>query len=159
MRRFNEHLQAGLDTINTAVADLNTRIPQSLPEALSPKQWQEWLSSIPNTIMESLGGVLTIIIGWVLGFVMMLVLLGVGIWLMQQTSGVVTSLVGGFSGGGVVPNVLGRTAQLVQQRLYLNRVNQRQELPSSVPKQLPPSGGQAHDERRQPKTEEGRKDP
>jgi hypothetical protein len=160
MRRFNEHLQAGLDTINTAVADLNTRIPQSLPEALSPKQWQEWLNSIPSTIMESLGGVLTIIIGWVLGFVMMLVLLGVGIWLMQQTSGVVTSLVGGFSGGGAIPNVLGRTAQLVQQRMYLNRVSsQRQTLPNTVPSLPPPSGGQAHTEhRQQPETPERKKD-
>jgi hypothetical protein len=159
MRRFNEHLQAGLDSVNTAVADLNAQMPASITEALSPREWQDWLNSIPSAVMDSLGGILTIIIGWVLGFVMMLVLLGVGIWLMQQTSGLVTSLVGGFSGGGVVPNVLGKTAQLVQQRLYLNRVNQRQELPASVPKQLPPSGGQAYSERRQPKTEEGRKDP
>jgi hypothetical protein len=158
MRRFNEHLQAGLDTINSAVADLNTRIPQSLPEALSPREWQEWLNSIPSAIMESLGGVLTIIIGWVLGFVMMLVLLGVGIWLMQQTSGVVTSLVGGFSGGGAVPNVLGKAAQLVQQRMNLNRVSsQRQSLPSTVPSLPPPSGGQAHTERRQPNTASERK--
>jgi hypothetical protein len=160
MRRFNEHLQTGLDTINIAVADLNTRIPQSLPEALSPREWQEWLNSIPSTIMESLGGVLTIIIGWVLGFVMMLVLLGVGIWLMQQTSGIVTSLVGGFSGGGVVPNVLGSAAQLVQQRMYLNRLSsQRQALPTTVSSQPPPSGGQAHTERRQSETSERKKDP
>ncbi len=148
MRRFNEHLQAGLDAINGAVADLNARVPTGIAESLSPGQWREWLNSIPNAIMDSLGGVLTIIIGWVIGFVMMLVLLGVGIWLMQQTSGVVTSLVGGFGGGGAVPNVLSRAAQMVQQRIYYNRLAERRnELPSETPRQLPPPGGQASSQR------------
>jgi hypothetical protein len=149
MRRFNEHLQAGIDAINSAVADLNSRVPSGIAESLSPGQWREWLESIPNAVMDSLGGVLTIIIGWVIGFVMMLVLLGVGIWLMQQTSGVVTSLVGGFGGGGAVPNVLSRTAQMIQQRSHYNRLAERRnELPSDTPRQLPPPGGQASSERR-----------
>jgi hypothetical protein len=144
MRRFNEHLQTGIDAINRAVADLNARVPSGIAESLSPEQWREWLESIPNAVMDGLGGVLTIIVGWVIGFVMMLVLLGVGIWLMQQTSGVVTSLVGGFGGGGAMPNVLSRTAQMIQQRLYVNRLAERRnELPSDTPRQLPPPGGQA----------------
>jgi hypothetical protein len=148
MRRFNEHLQTGIDAINGAVADLNARVPTGIAESLSPGQWREWLDSIPNAIMDSLGGVLTIIIGWVIGFVMMLVLLGVGIWLMQQTSGVVTSLVGGFGGGGAVPNVLSKAAQMVQQRVYYNRLAERRnELPSDTPRQLPPPGGQASSQR------------
>jgi hypothetical protein len=149
MRRFNEHLQTGLDAINGAVADLNARVPTGVAESLSPGEWREWLESIPNAIMDSLGGVLTIIIGWIIGFVMMLVLLGVGIWLMQQTSGVVTSLVGGFGGGGAVPNVLSRAAQMVQQRIYYNRLaEKRNELPTDTPRQLPPPGGQASSEHR-----------
>jgi hypothetical protein len=147
MRRFNSHLQAGLDSVNTAVADLNARMPASITEALSPREWQEWLNSIPITVMESLGGILTIIIGWILGFVMMLVLLGVGIWLMQQTSGFITAIVGGFGGSGAVPNPLTKAAQLVQHRVFMNRIsNQRNESSSSTPKYLPPSGGSSQKE-------------
>jgi hypothetical protein len=148
MRRFNEHLQAGIDAINGAVADLNARVPSGIAESLSPGQWREWLESVPTAIMDSLGGVLTIVIGWVIGFVMMLVLLGVGIWLMQQTSGVVTSLVGGFGGGGAVPNVLSRVAQMIQQRIYVNRLaDKRNESLPEAPRQLPPPGGQASTQR------------
>jgi hypothetical protein len=141
MRRFNSHLQAGLASVNNAVADLNTRMPASITEALSPREWQEWLNSIPTTVMESLGGILTIIIGWILGFVMMLVLLGVGIWLMQQTSGFITAMVGGFGGSGAVPNPLAKAAQLVQHRVLMNRVSSQRELQSNAPKYLPPPGG------------------
>jgi hypothetical protein len=141
MRRFNGHLQTGLDTVNNAVADLNARMPASITEALSPREWQEWLNSIPTTVMESLGGILTIVIGWILGFVMMLVLLGVGIWLMQQTSGFITAIVGGFGGSGAVPNPLAKAAQLVQHRVFMNRISNQRELQPSTPKYLPPPGG------------------
>lgn len=147
MRRFNSHLQTGLDSVNTAVADLNSRMPASITEALSPREWQDWLNSIPTTVMESLGGILTIIIGWILGFVMMLVLLGVGIWLMQQTSGFITAIVGGFGGSGAVPNPLAKAAQLVQHRVLMNRIsNQHNESSSNTPKYLPPSGGSSQKE-------------
>jgi hypothetical protein len=150
MRRFNGHLQAGLDSVNTAVADLNSRMPTSITAALSPREWQDWLNSIPSAVMESLGGILTIIIGWILGFVMMLVLLGVGIWLMQQTSGFITALVGGFGGSGSVPNPLAKAAQLVQHRGFMNRIsNQRNELSSDTPKYLPPPGGSSQQNRDQ----------
>jgi hypothetical protein len=146
MRRFNAHLQVGLDSVNTAVADLNTRMPASITEALSPREWQEWLNSIPTAVMESLGGILTIIIGWILGFVMMLVLLGVGIWLMQQTSGFITAIVGGFGGSGAVPNPLTKAAQLVQQRVFMNRVSGQREVSSSSPTYSPPPGGSSQKE-------------
>jgi hypothetical protein len=154
MRRFNSHLQAGLDSVNTAVADLNSRMPTSITAALSPREWQDWLNSIPSAVIESLGGILTIIIGWILGFVMMLVLLGVGIWLMQQTSGFITALVGGFGGSGAVPNPIAKAAQLIQHRVFMNRVsNQRNELPSGTPKYLPPPGGYAQRDRSQQTTQ------
>jgi hypothetical protein len=146
MRRFNSHLQVGLDSVNTAVADLNSRMPASITEALSPREWQDWLNSIPSAVMESLGGILTIIIGWILGFVMMLVLLGVGIWLMQQTSGFITAIVGGFGGSGAVPNPLAKAAQLVQQRVYMNRVSGQREVSSKSPTYSPPPGGSSHKE-------------
>jgi hypothetical protein len=146
MRRFNGHLQAGLDSVNTAVADLNARMPASITEALSPREWQDWLNSIPSAVMESLGGILTIIIGWILGFVMMLVLLGVGIWLMQQTSGFITAIVGGFGGSGAVPNPLAKAAQLIQHRIFMNRVSSQREVSSSSPTYLPPPGGSAQKE-------------
>jgi hypothetical protein len=146
MRRFNAHLQVGLDSVNSAVADLNARMPTSITESLSPREWQDWLNSIPSAVMESLGGILTIIIGWILGFVMMLVLLGVGIWLMQQTSGFITAIVGGFGGSGAVPNPIAKAAQLVQQRIYMNRVSNQRELQNTSPKYLPPPGGSAYKE-------------
>lgn len=146
MRRFNSHLQAGLDSVNIAVADLNARMPTSITEALSPREWQDWLNSIPSAVMESLGGILTIIIGWILGFVMMLVLLGVGIWLMQQTSGFITAIVGGFGGSGAVPNPIAKAAQLVQQRVHMNHVSGQRELQNNSSKYLPPPGGSAYKE-------------
>jgi hypothetical protein len=150
MRRFNGHLQAGLDSVNTAVADLNTRMPGSLSEALSPREWQDWLNSIPSTVMASLGGILTIIIGWILGFVMMLVLLGVGIWLMQQTSGFITALVGGFGGSGAVPNPLAKAAQLVQHCVSANRSTNPRDVSSGPLIHIPPSGGSSQKELEQP---------
>jgi hypothetical protein len=141
MRRFNGHLQEGLDSVNGAVTDLNSRMPASITEALSPREWQDWLNSIPTAVMESLGGILTIIIGWILGFVMMLVLLGVGIWLMQQTSGFITALVGGFGGAGAVPNPLSKAAQLIQHRVSANRASSQREVSSDPLLHIPPSGG------------------
>jgi hypothetical protein len=146
MRRFNSHLQTGLDSVNTAVADLNSRMPASITEALSPREWQDWLNSIPSAVMESLGGILTIIIGWILGFVMMLVLLGVGIWLMQQTSGFITAIVGGFGGSGAVPNPLAKAAQLVQHRVLTNRIAGQREISANRPTYLPPPGGSSQKE-------------
>jgi hypothetical protein len=146
MRRFNGHLQAGLDSVNTAVADLNSRMPTSITEALSPREWQDWLNSIPSVVMKSLGGILTIIIGWILGFVMMLVLLGVGIWLMQQTSGFITALVGGFGGSGAVPNPLAKAAQLVQHRVVANRSTHQREVSSGPLLHIPQTGGSSQRE-------------
>ena len=126
LRRFSTHLQAGIGSVNDAVADLNARMPRNF-SSFSPRQWQAWLESIPATVMDSLGGVLTIVIGWVLGFLMMLVLLGVGIWLMQQTSGIITSVVGGFGGSGAVPNPVAKTIQMIQQRHYVEQLKSKSE--------------------------------
>ena len=141
MRRFGEHLQAGISKVNEAVKDLNARMPASVREALSPREWQDWLEAIPDTIMTGLGGVLTIMIGWILGFVMILILLGVGIWLMQQASGVITAMVGGFGGAGAIPNPVAQTVKMVQQRIYMNRLANREQHQLPPPSQRPSASG------------------
>ena len=148
LRRFSTHLQAGIGSVNDAVADLNARMPQNFADSLSPKQWQAWLESIPATVMDSLGGVLTIVIGWVLGFLMMLVLLGVGIWLMQQTSGVITSVVGGFGGSGAIPNPVAKTLQMIQQRHYVEQLKGQKEGSQDTAQRGLPSGSSTNEEPR-----------
>ena len=99
--------------------------------------------------MDSLGGVLTIVIGWVLGFLMMLVLLGVSIWLMQQTSGVITSIVGGFGGSGAIPNPVAKTLQMIQQRHYVEQLKgQKEGSQDTAQRGLPSSSSTTEEPRR-----------
>ena len=147
LRRFSTHLQAGIGSVNDAVADLNARMPRNF-SSFSPRQWQTWLESIPATVMDSLGGVLTIVIGWVLGFLMILVLLGVGIWLMQQTSGVITSVVGGFGGSGAIPNPVAKTLQMIQQRHYVEQLKGRKEGSQDMAQRGLPSSSSTNEEPR-----------
>ena len=92
MARMGTYMQDAL-TEFTAAADALT-LPSG-SEVWRVAQWQDWLQNVPDSILNALAGIGSILLGWLLSLVALIVGMLIGVYLLMNLPG----FVGGFIGG------------------------------------------------------------
>lgn len=92
LARMGAHMQDALDQFTTAAEGL--ALPAGA-EMWRVAQWQAWLESVPDSVLNALGGVVSILLGWLLSLAALIVGMLVGVYLLLNLLG----LIGGFMGG------------------------------------------------------------
>lgn len=92
MARLGVHMQDALTRFSEAAAVLT--LPSGA-EVWRIAQWQAWLQNIPDSLLSALGGIVSILLGWLLSLVALVVGMLIGVYLLMNLPG----FVGGFIGG------------------------------------------------------------
>lgn len=92
LERMGTHMQDALTQFSEAADSL--AVPAG-SEVWRVAEWQNWLQGIPDSMLSALGGIVSILLGWLLSLVALIVGMMVGVYLLMNLPG----FVGGFIGG------------------------------------------------------------
>jgi hypothetical protein len=92
MRTMSTHMDEALVAFGAAAEMM--AVPTG-PDAWNPAQWQSWLESVPDSLLSAFGGIVSILLGWLLSLIALIVGMLVGVYLLMNLPG----LMGGFIGG------------------------------------------------------------
>ena len=92
LAQMGTHMQDALTQFGDAAQALN--VPSGA-EVWKVGEWQNWLQGIPDSLLSLLGGITSILLGWLLSLVGLIVGMLIGVYLLMNLQG----LIGGFIGG------------------------------------------------------------
>ena len=92
LARMGGHMQDALTQFSAASQALD--VPSGA-ELWKVGEWQDWLQGIPDSLLSALGGITSILLGWLLSLVGLIVGMLIGVYLLMNLQG----LIGGFIGG------------------------------------------------------------
>ncbi len=92
MAQMGVHMQDALTQFSAAAEALT--LPSGA-EVWNVAEWQAWLENIPDSLLSAFGGIVSILLGWLLSLVALIVGMLIGVYLLMNLPG----FVGGFIGG------------------------------------------------------------
>ena len=92
LARMGEQMREALTQFSAAAEQL--AVPAG-SEVWRIAQWKDWLQGIPDSMLSALGGVVSLLLGWLLSLVALIVGMLVGVYLLLNLPG----YIGGFIGG------------------------------------------------------------
>ncbi len=111
---FKSYLEAGLNDINQLGAIIGAYMPKNRLIGLVNGGWDEYVNQIPAYVGGLMGTLVTVVIGWLIAIMGLILGMAVGVYIMNQFSGLITSVFGGFSGGGSLGNPARQMMQTVR---------------------------------------------
>ena len=111
------YLQTGLADISQVMADLQTAMPNNaLASSMNPfnQNWETFMSTVPAAIGTILATLSTILMGWVMAIIGCILGLGISVYIMNQFAGLITSIFGGFAGGGAMGNPVAQVMNIMR---------------------------------------------
>ena len=97
---FKSYLEAGLNDMQAVAGIVAGYMPKNVLLSIGTGQWDELARQLPLAIGALMGTLVTVVIGWLIAIMGLIIGMSVGIYIMNQFSGLITSIFGGFSGGG-----------------------------------------------------------
>lgn len=93
LERMSAHMQTALTQFNGAAEAL--AVPAG-SEVWRVAEWQNWLQGIPDSLLSTLGGIGSILLGWLLSLVALIVGMLIGVYLLMNLPGFISGFIGGI---------------------------------------------------------------
>lgn len=105
LARMGTHMQDALSQFGDAAQALN--VPSGA-ELWKVAEWQDWLQGIPDSLLNILGGITSILLGWLLSLVGLIVGMLIGVYLLMNLQGLIGSFIGGIGASAAAAFSLSR---------------------------------------------------
>ena len=136
--RMSTHMQEALSQFSDAAEAL--ALPSGA-EAWRIAQWQDWLQGIPDSMLSALGGIVSILLGWLLSLVALIVGMLVGVYLLMNLPGFVGGFIGGIGASAATAFGLSRVSGGSRAYPPQSRASKATTPSSSSPPPSPKAGG------------------
>jgi len=111
------YLQVGLNDINTTITQIQNAMPNNaLASSLNifNQNWENFMATVPASIGDILKSIITILMGWLMAIIGCILGLGIALYILNQFAGLITSIFGGFAGGGSVGNPVAQVMNVMR---------------------------------------------